>query len=150
MEDRIENRGLTRGGLMKVGALAALAVGAGGAGRALAGTAGAGLAASGLKKPHGGPAYLHHATFAPLVGTHFRVGREGARARRLKLIEARESSSAGESFSLLFRGRKQAGDEAGTYRFEHPSLGGFELFASPVGRGVKGLDLEAVINKIAT
>jgi hypothetical protein len=150
MEDRIENRGLTRGGLMKVGAVAALAMGAGGAGRALAGTAGAGLAASGLKKPSGGPAYLRHATFAPLVGTDFRVRREGARFLRVKLIEARESSGAVESFSLLFRGRARSGVEAGTYRFEHPSLGGFELFASPVGRGVKGLDLEAVINKIAT
>jgi hypothetical protein len=150
MDERIENRGLTRGGLMKAGAVAALVAGAGGAGRALAATNGSGVAASALRKPSGGAAYLHHATFAPLVGTEFRVRREGARALRVKLIEARRSSGVGESFSLLFRGRAQAGLEAGTYRFEHPSLGGFELFASPVGRGVKGLDLEAIINRIAT
>jgi hypothetical protein len=135
---------------MKVGALAAFAVGAGGAGRALAGTAGAGIAASELGKPSGGAAYLHHATFARLVGADFRVRRPDARTLRVKLIEARQLGGVGESFSLLFRGRAQAGLQAGTYRFEHPSLGGFELFASPVGRGVKGLDLEAVINRIAT
>jgi hypothetical protein len=150
MDEAIENRGITRGGLMKVGAAAALAVGAGGAGRALAGTAGTGLAASAVGKPSGGAAYLRHATFAPLVGTNFRVQREGARALRVKLIEARRTGGVGESFSLLFRGRAQAGLEAGTYRFDHPSLGGFDLFAGPVGRGVKGLDLEAVINRIAT
>src|SRR6266478_358844 len=99
MDERIENRGLTRGGLMKAGAVAALAVGAGGAGRALAGTAGAGLAASGLGKPRGGPAYLRHATFAPLVGSDFRVRRPGARTLRVKLIEARQLSGVGEPFS---------------------------------------------------
>jgi len=150
MDERIETRGLTRSGLMKVGALAALAAGAGGAGRALAGTAGTGLAASGLGKPSGGAAYLRHATFIPLVGSDFRIRRPGARTLRVKLIEARQLSGVGESFSLLFRGRTQAGLEGGMYRFEHPSLGGFELFAGPVGRGVKGLDLEAIINRIAT
>ena len=38
----------------------------------------------------------------------------------------------------------------GIYRIAHPALGEFELYAGPVGRGVKGLDLEAVINRIAT
>ena len=68
----------------------------------------------------------------------------------MKLVEARQLPSVGESFSLLFRGRVRAGIDSGMYRLEHPSLGVFELFVSPVGRGVKGLDLEAVINRIAT
>ena len=150
MDERNENRGLTRGGLMKAGAVAALAVGAGGAGRALAGTAGVGVAASGLRKPRGGAAYLRRETFVPLVGTDFRVHRPGTGTLRVKLIEARQLRGVGESFSLLFRGRARAGVDGGTYRLEHPSLGGFELFVSPVGRGVKGLDLEAVINRITT
>jgi len=33
---------------------------------------------------------------------------------------------------------------------EHRTLGAFDLFVNPVGRGVKGLNLEAVINRIAT
>ena len=50
----------------------------------------------------------------------------------------------------LYASRAHPGVASGTYRIEHPALGGFELFAGPVGRGVKGLDLEAVINRIAT
>lgn len=149
MHERDEKRGLTRGGLIKVGAVAALTVGAGGAGRALAGTAGIGVAASGLGKPSGGPAYLRRATFVPLVGTDFRVHRPGERALRVKLIEAKKLAGPGESFSLLFHTRARAGVDGGIYRLEHPSLGGFDLFVSPVGRGVRGLDLEAVINRIA-
>ena len=68
----------------------------------------------------------------------------------MKLVEARQLTSVGDSFSLLFRGRVRSGIVSGTYRLEHPSLGEFELFLSPVGRGVKGIDLEAVINRIAT
>jgi hypothetical protein len=150
MDEHTEKRGFTRGGLIKVGAAAALAVGAGGAGRALAGgSAQADLAGSGLGKPTGGAAYLQHQTFVPLVGTDFRVLRPGARALPVTLIEAKQLPSLGESFSLLFRGKKNAAVAAGTYRIEHPTLGGFDLFVGGVGRGVKGLDLEAVINRIA-
>jgi hypothetical protein len=150
MEERIENRGLTRGGLIKVGAAAALVVGAGGAGRALAGAGAASLAGSGLGKPQGGAAYLHRETFVPLVGSDFRVLRPGERALRVKLIEAKQLPSHGESFSLLFRGRAHTAVGGDIYRIEHPALGEFELFVGPVGRGVKGQDLEAVINRIAT
>jgi hypothetical protein len=134
---------------MKAGALAALALGAGGAGRALGGTAGVGVAASALGKPRGGAAYLRRESFLPLVGTDFGVHRPRARALRVKLIEARQLRGPGESFSLLFHARKRGGLDEGTYRLEHPSLGSFELFVSPVGRGVKGQDLEAIINRIA-
>ena len=109
-----------------------------------------GAAASGLGKPSGGPAYLHRETYIPLVGTDFRVHRPGARTLRVKLVQARQLPRVGDAFSLLFRGRARAGVASGTYRLEHPSLGEFDLFVSPVGRGVKGLDLEAVINRIAT
>lgn len=150
MDERIEKRGLTRGGLIKAGAAAALAVGVGGTGRALAGGAGASLAGSGLGKPLGGAAYLHRTTFVPLVGSDFRVLRPGARALTVRLVEAKQLPSQGESFSLLFHSHTRAGIGEGTYRIEHPALGGFDLFIGPVGRGVKGLDLEAVINRIAT
>jgi Domain of unknown function (DUF6916) len=65
-------------------------------------------------------------------------------------VEARVLRGPGEAFSLLFRGRRRPDVEGGTYRIEHPSLGAFELFLNPVGRGLKGLHLEAVINRIAT
>jgi Domain of unknown function (DUF6916) len=150
MNERDESRGLTRGGLFKVGAVAALAVGAGGAGSTLAGAAGMGAAASGIRKSKDGPAYLSHAAYVPLVGTEFRLHPPGTRALPVRLIEARQTQSVGESFSLLFRTRVRGGIDGGIYRLEHPSLGGFELFVSPVSRGVRGQEIEAVINRIAT
>jgi hypothetical protein len=145
-------RGLTRGGLIKAGAAAALVVGAGGAGRALAGgqTAAPGLEGSAIEKARGGPAHLHRATYVPLVGSDFRVRVPEAGTLRFKLVEARALRGPGDAFSLLFRGRRRAGVAGGIYRIEHPALGGFELFVNPVGRGVKGLELEAIINRIST
>src|SRR5262249_8368780 len=140
MSGRDESRGLTRGGLFKAGAMAALVVGSGGAGAALAAGGGASLAASRIGKPKDDPAYLRHATYAPLVGSDFRLHRHGARALRVQLIEARrDERSPGETFSLLFRAHARAGVDARMYRFEHPALGSFELFVSPVSRGTHGL-----------
>ncbi len=150
MDEQLGSQGLTRSGLIKAGAAAAVALGAGGTERAIAGAAGVGPAASGLGKPSGGPAYLHRETYIPLVGTDFRFHRPGTRTLRMKLVQARQLPRVGDAFSLLFRGQARAGVASGTYRLEHPSLGEFDLFVSPVGRGVKGLDLEAVINRIAT
>jgi hypothetical protein len=145
---------LTRGRLLKTGAVAALAAGAGGAGGALAGAAAAGAgsvdAGPGIGKPARGKAYLRRSTYAPLVGTRFKVHRPGERTLRVKLVSARQLPSVGDSFSLIFRTGRTQHVESRIYRLEHPALGSFELFLSPVGRGVKGLDLEAVINRIAT
>jgi len=142
-------RGLTRAGLLKAGTAVAVAGGLGGAGRALAGGAGAAALGSSLGKPGDGPGYLQRRTYVPLVGSDFRVTPPSSRTLRLKLIEAKELPSAGESFSLLFRGKVDPETTSGTYRIVHPQLGQFDLFLGPVGRGVKGLDLEAVINRIA-
>jgi hypothetical protein len=142
-------RTVTRGGLIKAGAAAALVVGGGAAGRALAGTASSDIEGPGIGRPRGGAAYLRHATYVPLVGSDFRVHVPGKDPLRVKLVEARKLRSPGEAFSLLFRGRR-AGVEGGIYRIDHPRLGAFELFVNPVGRGVKGLDLEAVVNRIAS
>ena len=150
MEHPPETRGLTRSGLIKAGAAAALAVGASGTGAALAGRSSTPSMGPGIKSAKGGPAYLRRSSYAPLVGTNFRFHLPGAQALKLKLVEARPLRGPGESFSLLFRGRRQLDIEGGTYRIEHRALGSFELFVNPVGRGVKGLDLEAVVNRIAT
>jgi hypothetical protein len=142
---------LTRARLLKTGAVAALVAGAGGAGRALAGVGGSDLTdGPGIGMPRGGAAYLHRRTYAPLVGSEFTLHRPGARTLRMKLVDAKVWPGVGDSFSLLFRGRRNPGVESGVYRIEHPRMGSFELFLTPVGRGVKGLNLEAVINRIAT
>jgi hypothetical protein len=165
MDERGETTSeITRGRLLKVGAVAALMAGAGGAGRALAGVTGdggtgratAGVtggvvdAGPGVGKVRGGPAFLHRSTWAPLVGDRFTLSLPGRKSLRMQLIATTPHKSPGESFSLVFRGRADAAAESGLYRIRHSDLGSFELFLSPVGRGVKGLDLEAVINRVAT
>ena len=67
----------------------------------------------------------------------------------MRLIEARQTQSVGESFSLLFRTRVRGGIDGGIYRLEHPSRR-LRAVRQPVGRGVKGQDIEAVIYRIAT
>jgi hypothetical protein len=135
-----EARAFTRGGLIKAGAAAAFVVGAG---RALGGA----LEGPAIGKSHDGPAYLRRTTYAPLVGTDFRVHVPGRRSLHVELVEARKLRGSNDAFSLLFRGRRTNVD-GGTYRIDHRALGAFELFLNPVGRGVKGLELEAVINRI--
>lgn len=149
MGDTADVSRVTRGGLIKAGAAAAIVVGAGGAGRALAGVDASDLEGPGIGKPQRGAAYLRRATYAPLVGTDFRVHVPGMRTLRVRLVEVRALRSPGEAFSLLFRGRR-AEVEGGTYRIDHPRLGRFELFVNPVGRGVQGLELEAIVNRIAS
>jgi hypothetical protein len=109
-----------------------------------------GVAVPALGKARGGAAYLRRETYLPYIGSDFRFLSPGAGTLRLTLIDVKQLPSPGEAFSLLFSGRAQSGVAGGVYRIEHPSLGGFDLFAGPVGRGVKSLDLEAVINRIAT
>ena len=154
MDGSTESRGFTRGGLIKAGAVGALAVGAGGAaGAAIAGASRpstANLDPLGIGKPGGAPAHLRRSTYAPLVGSEFRVHVPGEGALKLKLVEARRLRGPGESFSLLFRGSRRVDVPGGLYRVEHRTLGAFDLFVNPVGRGVKSLNLEAVINRIAT
>jgi hypothetical protein len=149
MDESSGHRGFTRAGLLKAGTAVAVAAGLGGAGRALAEGTGVAALGSSLGRPGSGPDYLERRTYVPLVGTDFRLSRPGSRTLRLKLIDAKRLRDPGESFSLLFRGRVDPETTSGTYRVEHPRLGQFDLFMGPVGRGVKGLDLEAVINRIA-
>jgi hypothetical protein len=142
MSGSSEPRKFTRSGLVKTGAAAALAVGVGGGMQD--------LAASGVGKPPDGPAFLRHTTYEPLVGSEFRALRPDGRTLKMRLIQVQRLPSRGEAFSLLFHARRHPGVEGRTYRIDHPALGSFELFVNPVGRGVKGLDLEAVVNRIAT
>lgn len=53
-----------------------------------------------------------------------------------------------ENFSLLFHGPEVRPLLQGTYPFEHPVLGAFDLFIVPVGRDAAGRYYEAIINRI--
>ncbi|MCU1356487.1 MAG: hypothetical protein JWM89_1905 [Acidimicrobiales bacterium] len=93
--------------------------------------------------------------FVAAIGTTF-VMEGGLRPRRLVLDQAvaRAAGSApdaakttGEHFSLLFRGAAGRVQPGATRTLSHPELGSIELFVSPVGRGVRAQDYEAIIDQ---
>lgn len=100
------------------------------------------------------------ATFAPLVGSTFVVSAGGRRVP-IVLDEAvrtpRQSPMSrpvpasgvapGEQFSLLFRGSAAHRVPAAIHTLHHPDLGSFALYLQPVGRGLKGQDYEATVDR---
>lgn len=92
--------------------------------------------------------------FLPYVGTIFQPA-NGAQRISLQLIEIltkafeenRLLGVTGESFSLVFRTLGKKALPQGIHTFEHPSLGTFSLFISPVGRS--GSRFQAVINHLS-
>jgi hypothetical protein len=148
---QIQQRSMSRTGLLKLGAVAALVLGAGPAAKALEGgnavpvTAEAdGIAAARVR----GPRYLRLATYVPLVGSVFKIRREGASTLSVKLVSATRLQGVGESFSLIFRGHGNAKLGQQIYTLEHSSLGSFPLFLVPVGPAIKGQDFQAIVNRI--
>ena len=98
-------------------------------------------------------------TFAPLVGSKFRVYTEAAGFIELELVEATEFRGHGskpapgtglmqESFSVIFGGPDNRLLPQGMYAFEHEGLGRFELFIVPVGRKPGVFQYQAVFNRL--
>jgi hypothetical protein len=147
---QIQQRSMSRTGLLKLGAVAALVLGAGPAAKAVAGaSAPAATEAEGIAAPRvRGPRYLRLGTYVPLVGSVFKIHREGASTLSVKLVSATRLQGVGESFSLIFRGHGNARLEQQIYTLEQPSLGSFQLFLVPVGPATKGQDFQAIVNRI--
>jgi hypothetical protein len=144
-------KNMSRKGLLKLGAVAAFVLGAGPAARAVASDtvattkAGAGATGSSVR----GPRYLKLATYLPLVGSTFKIRRSQAPSLSVKLVSAeRLPNEIGESFSLIFRGHRNARLVQETYTIAHPRLGDFPLFLVPVGQEAKGQSFQAVVNRI--
>ncbi len=98
-------------------------------------------------------------TFAPLVGSKFRVYTEAAAFIEVELMEATEFRGHGdkpapgtgviqESFSVIFDGPDKRFLPQGTYVFEREGLGRFELFIVPVGRKPGAFQYQAVFNRL--
>ena len=151
MDDAIQQpQSLSRSSLLKLGAFAALAFGVGPAARAVSGAIAPAADDAGSITPAGqAPRYLRLATYVPLVGSTFRISRDGSSPVSVTLVSATALADKGESFSLIFHGRSGAGLGQQSSRIEHPSLGRFDLFVAAVGRDVKGQDYQAVVNRIA-
>ena len=92
--------------------------------------------------------------FLPYVGTIFQPV-NGTQRISLQLTEIttnpfkenRLRGVTGESFSLVFRSLDRKALPPGIHTFEHPSLGTFSLFISPIGRS--GSRFQAVINHLS-
>jgi hypothetical protein len=96
---------------------------------------------------------LSLATFAPLLGSTFRVrASEAADAGEtgldVELIGAERLGESDRSFTLQFRGGPGAFLPQGTFVFAHPRLGAFELFVSPTARTASGFTTEAIFNRL--
>ena len=141
--DAQQMRKLSRGRLLKAGASAAAVVGAGPLAHAAA-------AANPQRDPL---AYLRLATYQPLEGATFTLHHPHRPVpARLVAVESQtargpKERSRREQFSLIFETQRGEPLPQGTYQLEHPSLGQFPLFLVPVGRGRKGVELEAVVNR---
>lgn len=106
--------------------------------------------------------YFNRETFAPHVGTDFRLFQKGARKgyglrletvfdNQAQLKSRRLKAHDGECFSLYFRGPASKDLPQATYRLEHAALGTFSLFLVP-GRADESAGVvvyEAVINHLA-
>lgn len=56
------------------------------------------------------------------------------------------TSSAHETFSLMFRMPENFPMEQGLYRFENPEIGVHEIFVVPIGKTSDGAEFQAVFN----
>jgi len=122
-----------------------LIAGAGLAGTALvAGVVGFGVFASGS-----GP--FARASWVPLVGSQFQVGRQSLRlvaVRDLGSLRYGDRRLAGkEHFALDFTGAPDAPLASSLHTMEHPQLGRFQMFLSPVDRPGSVLTYEAIVNR---
>lgn len=103
--------------------------------------------------------YYDKSTFAPYVGTEFRVAVKSSKVRTITLIEINDSPDASvkdvfpkaECFSLMFSSPAGMTFPQNTYQVEHAALGKFALFLAPVERrtGINPEYHEAVFNRIS-
>ena len=107
----------------------------------------------GGSKPDAGPINFTKATFAPYVGTVFRIFSNPSKALSTTLVSIEDigpvpdAENVGrECFLLTFRGTETLLQN--TYRIEHQALGQFELFLVPGGKNKKNVYYQAVINRL--
>jgi hypothetical protein len=94
---------------------------------------------------------LELTVFEPLVNDRFVVSRDAEATVELVLKEAKTAGprggSGGAGFSLLFHGPDTIFLPQRMYRFEHQTLGKFELFIVPVAREKGQYHYQAIFNR---
>lgn len=87
--------------------------------------------------------------FIPHLNSQFQVERGSDRiAVELTEVSEPRSSRHNQAFSLVFRGPNDQYLPQAMYRFQHPALGGFDLFIVPIGQDPQGLYYEALFNRL--
>lgn len=84
--------------------------------------------------------------FAELLRSRFCVHSGPASVVELELLEA-TSDEGRENFSLVFSGPSDCPLAQQIYRFEHPKVGGFDLFIVPISREQGCFRYEAIFNR---
>jgi hypothetical protein len=100
--------------------------------------------------------FFNMSTFTPYVNTKFRIYQSSANSIVVTLVKVedlaaasgRKSASGGECFSLQFTGPRTKQFKQNTYKIEHPALGTFHMFVTPISRNTNGvINYEAIINR---
>jgi hypothetical protein len=88
--------------------------------------------------------------FVESVNTSFAARSDAQPVFMLELVSvtSQVSSETQESFSLMFRAPVDAPSVQGTYRLEHQTLPGMDIFLVPVKRDDNGISFEAVFNHL--
>jgi hypothetical protein len=97
------------------------------------------------------------AKFSQMLGARFRVGNRSGDSIELELVQVSPGGTIAkgganlpeyESFSLLFHGAQAGLLRQGTYAFEHPALGRFDLFIVPIAAENGLVQYQAVFNRL--
>jgi len=87
--------------------------------------------------------------FSAQLNSTFQFHHEGG-PTELELIEVSDGSRGDHvNFSLLFQGPPQPPLIQRIYPVEHEKLGRFELFIVPIKREARGLQYEAIFNRLS-
>lgn len=89
-------------------------------------------------------------TFADHVNSKFRMHYGDSQTAELELIRVKDvgSSERQKQFSLQFLGPPEAPIMQGIYKVDHDALGALDLFLVPIARDDKGVQYEAIFNRV--
>jgi hypothetical protein len=93
---------------------------------------------------------LTHEALVANLNSKFRMPFPNGEALEVELVEVvgHPSAEGQEQFSAFFRAPLNAPLQQGIYQLEHAQFGTFGIFLVPVGRDERGVDYEALFNRV--
>jgi ribosomal protein S18 acetylase RimI-like enzyme len=88
--------------------------------------------------------------FSDKVNTIFQMHYGGSEAVPLELVSVTDLGSTPRQiqFSAIFRGPESAPIHQGIYRVDHDKMGSMNLFLVPIGKDAKGVEYQAIFNRV--